>query len=106
MRNMHKYFLGTLFIFFIFSGCDTDELQELNINPQAVNEIDLNFMFSAAELSMGSGGFSGDNRFIDWRTNLGLCGGAIQQLTTNGSISNNGNYYRHNFETAYAPWSF
>ena len=106
MRNMHKYFLSALFIFFIFSGCDTDELQDLNINPQAVNEIDLNFMFSAAELSMASGGYSGDNRFIDWRTNIGLCGGAIQQLTTSGSISSNGNYYRHNFETAYAPWSF
>ncbi len=106
MRNIYKYFLSALIIFFMLSGCDTEELHELNINPQAVTEIDVNYLFSAVELSMASGGAGGDNRFIDWRTNIGLCGGAIQQLTTNGSISNTGNYYRHNFETAYAPWSF
>ena len=106
MRNIYKYFLSALIIFFMLSGCDTDKLQELNINPQAVTEIDMNYLFSAVELSMASGGAGGDNRFIDWRTNIGLCGGAIQQLTTSGSISSTGNYYRHNFETAYAPWSF
>ena len=105
MRNIIKYTLSTVIIFFMIAGCDTDELHELNINPQAVNEIDVNYLLASAELSMASGGSSGDNRYLDWRTNF-VCGGLIQQLTTSGGISNNGNYYTHNPETCEAPWSF
>ncbi len=90
----------------LMPSCNTDELQDLNINPQAVNQIDLNFIFTTAELALASGGSTGDNRYIDWRTNLGLCGGAIQQLVTTGSISAVGNFYRHNEETATAPFDF
>jgi hypothetical protein len=93
-------------IFFLVTGCDTDTLHELNINPQAVSEIDMNYLFAGASLSIASNGFSGDNRYIDWRTNIGLAGGAIQQLTTSGSISAIGNYYRHNPETSAAPFEF
>jgi hypothetical protein len=89
----------------MISGCDTDELAELNINPQAVSQIDLNYLLASAELSIASGGAEGDNRYIDWRTNF-VCGGLIQQLTTSGSISATGNYYGHNAETAAAPWDF
>jgi len=92
--------------FFFVTGCDTEELHDLNINPQAVTEIDLHYMFTAAELSMASNGASGDNRYIDWRTNIGLAAGAIQQLATTGGISSNGMYYTHNEETAAAPFEF
>jgi len=105
MRNILKYILSTAIIFFLISGCDTETLHELNINPQAVTEIDMNYLLASAELSMASGGAEGDNRYIDWRTNF-VCGGLIQQLTTSGSISANGNYYTHNAETSTAPWEF
>lgn len=90
----------------LMPSCNTDELQDLNINPQAVTEIDLNYLFSAAELGIASNGSTGDNRYIDWRTNIGLCAGAIQQMSTVGGISSNGNYYTHNAETSAAPFEF
>lgn len=90
----------------LVSSCDTEELHELNINPQAVNQIDLNFMFSAAQLSLASNGASGDNRYIDWRTNIGLASTAIQQLATTGGISAVGNFYFDNAETSAAPFDF
>ncbi|MEO5978091.1 MAG: SusD/RagB family nutrient-binding outer membrane lipoprotein [Chryseolinea sp.] len=86
--------------------CDTDQLHKLNINPQAVNEINLNFMFTAAQLGSASGGAAGDNRYIDWRTNIGMCGYAIQQLANvNGGIAP-GDKYTDNPETASAPFEF
>lgn len=106
MKYILKLILCTLVTVVLVAGCNTDELQELNINPQAVNEIDLNYLFSAAELSIASNGASGDNRYTDWRTNIGLASTAIQQLATPGSISAAGNFYRHNEETAAAPFEF
>lgn len=87
-------------------GCDTDELHDLNINPQALNEVDMNYLFSAAELGAASAGSSGDNRYIDWRTNIGLCAYAIQQLANvSGGIAP-GDKYTDNVETYNAPWEF
>lgn len=106
MRYISKLILSGVLGFFVVTSCDTDELHDLNINPQAVSEIDLHYLFSAAELSMASNGASGDNRYIDWRTNIGLAGGAIQQLATTGGISASGMYYTHNEETASAPFDF
>src|SRR4051794_20495692 len=54
------------------SGCNKDELKDLNINPQALNTIDVNFLFSSAQLGAASGGSRGDDRYIDWRTNIGI----------------------------------
>jgi hypothetical protein len=106
MRYTYKLILSAALGFFMVTGCDTEELHELNLNPQAVNEIDLHYLFSAAELSMASNGASGDNRYTDWRTNIGLAAGAIQQLATTGGISSTGMYYTHNEETASAPFDF
>ena len=106
MKYILKLILCTLVTILIVAGCNTDELQDLNINPQAVNQIDLNYLFSAAELGIASNGSSGDNRYTDWRTNIGLASTAIQQLATTGSISATGNFYRHNEETAAAPFEF
>ena len=74
MRHISKLILSAALGFFIVTGCDTEELQDLNINPQAVTEIDLHYLFSAAQLSMASNGASGDNRYTDWRTNIGFAG--------------------------------
>ena len=106
MRYIVKIILSTAVAFSLVTGCDTEELHELNINPQAVSEIDLHYLFSAAQLSMASNGASGDNRYTDWRTNIGLASTAIQHLATTGFISSAGMYYRHNEETAAAPFEF
>lgn len=107
MRYINRLLPGTaLALFFLVGSCDTDELHELNVNPQALVQIDLHYLFSEAELSMASNGASGDNRYIDWRTNIGLASTAIQHLATTGSISSAGMYYTHNEETAAAPFDF
>ncbi len=106
MNDILKQILCTLAVIFFVAACDTQELHDLNINPQAVNEIDLNYLFTAAELGIASNGSTGDNRYTDWRTNIGLASTAIQQLATPGSISAAGNFYRHNEETASAPFEF
>ena len=105
MKYKFKLVLCTLVTVLIVAGCDTDELHDLNINPQAVNEIDLNYLFSAAELGISDGG-TASNRYLNWRTNIGLASTAIQQLATPGSISSAGNFYRHNEETASAPFEY
>jgi hypothetical protein len=88
------------------TGCDTEELHNLNINPQAVPEIDLNYLFTAAELGIASSGSSGDNRFIDWRTNIGMAAYAIQHLANAGGGIAPGDKYIENFETNNAPFFF
>ena len=80
MKYINKILLVVMILTISITGCDTDKLHELNINPQAVNEIDLNFLFSNALLGTASGGATGDNRFIDWRTNIGMFGMAIQHI--------------------------
>jgi Starch-binding associating with outer membrane len=107
LKYANRLMLCVLMISTPMVGCDTTELHDLNINPQAVNQIDVNFMFSAAQLgSAAGGGTSGDNRYTDWRTNIGLCGYAIQQLATvSGGISP-GDKYTDNQESYQAPWDF
>ncbi|MEQ9437588.1 MAG: SusD/RagB family nutrient-binding outer membrane lipoprotein [Cyclobacteriaceae bacterium] len=105
MKYINKLVLCALVTVFLATGCDTEELHELNINPQAVSEIDLNYLFSSAELGIADGG-TASNRYLNWRTNIGLASTAIQQLATPGSISAAGNFYRHNEETASAPFEY
>ncbi len=106
MKDILKLIVCSLIVMILVARCDTDELHDLNINPQSVNQINLNFLFSAAELGIASNGTSGDNRYTDWRTNIGMASTAIQQLATTGSISATGNFYRDNAETSAAPFDF
>ena len=87
-------------------SCNQEELEQLNINPQALNEIDMNFLLTGAQLGTASGGNRGDNRFIDWRTNMGMFGHAIQQLANAGGGIANGDKYTDNNEVNSAPWDF
>src|SRR5687767_548450 len=90
----------------LHTSCNKDNLKNLNINPQALSTIDLNFLFTSAQLGAASGGSAGDNRYIDWRTNIGMASTAIQHLASTGSISNVGDKYLENFETNSAPFEF
>ena len=90
-----------------FASCDTDELHELNLNPQATTQLNINYLFTGAQLGAAAAGSSGDNRYIDWRTNIGLTAYAIQHLANaaGGGISP-GDKYTDNVETYNAPWEF
>jgi len=82
-------------------------LHDLNINPQALNEINMNFLFSSAQLGAASGGAEGDNRYIDWRTNIGYCAYWMQHLANAGTGGlGAGDKYFENVESDNAPWEF
>lgn len=105
MKNLKKYIkygLATV----LLAGCDTKQLHDLNINPQALNEVNLNFIFTSAELGIASNGTTGDNRYIDWRTNIGMFAYAIQQLANSGGGIAPGDKYTVNAETNAAPFEF
>jgi hypothetical protein len=106
MKVINKIILLTLALIVPMASCDTDELHDRNVNPQALNEVPMEFLFTAAQLGSAAGGSAGDNRYIDWRTNIGLCAYAIQQLSTaTGGISP-GDKYFDNVESYNAPWEF
>ncbi len=87
-------------------GCNKDSLKNLNINPQAASTIDVNFLFTSAQLGTASGGSRGDDRYIDWRTNIGIASTAIQQAASITDISNTGDKYLNNVESNEAPFQF
>ncbi len=91
--------LGTSFI-----GCNTQKLKDLNIDPQSLPSINLNFIFSSVELGAAASGSSGDNRYIDWRTNIGFASMAIQQVANSGGGIAPGDKYQDNPESSNAPF--
>ncbi|OJV19658.1 MAG: hypothetical protein BGO21_21585 [Dyadobacter sp. 50-39] len=105
MKNLGKYIKYGLAVVLV-TGCDTQQLHDLNINPQALNQVNLNFIFTSAELGIASNGSTGDNRYIDWRTNIGMCAYAIQHLANAGGGIAPGDKYTVNSETNAAPFEF
>jgi hypothetical protein len=105
MKHIIRLIQSALLIIFIAAGCDTDELHEMNINPNAVNQIDVNYFFTSAELSAANNGLR-DDRYTDWRTNIGMCAHAIQQLASSstGTISVGDKYLENDVEPSNAPW--
>ncbi|SRR6266498_1859774 len=107
MKYLRKLIFCTLIGGSLVTGCNTDELKDLNINPQALNTIDMNFFFTSAELGAASGGTAGDNRYIDWRTNINMCSYAIQQLaSTGGELGEKYVESGSTFESSDAPFEF
>src|SRR5688572_23440945 len=107
MKSVNKIMVCAFLMVLSAASCNTDELQELNINPQALNTIDVNYMFSAAQLGAASGGSVGNNdsRYIDWRVNIGVAAHVIQQIGSDGSIRS-GDFYQENAEADNAAWDF
>src|SRR4051812_46590409 len=111
MNYLQKLIYSTAITTIFVTGCNTKDLKELNTNPQSANTIDVNFLFTSVQLGAASGGSQGDDRYIDWRTNIGIASTAIQQLATqgtdpNGPISATGDKYLDNVESYTAPWDF
>ena len=88
------------------AGCDTEELQDLNVNPNALTTVNVNFLFTAAELSTASNGAGGDNWYTNWRTNVGTAAYAMQHLAAvTGGISQ-GDKYFENQEASQGVWDW
>lgn len=88
-------------------SCNREELQGLNTDPTSVPAIDPGFLFTAAELGSASAGTSGDNRYIDWRTNINFAAYAIQQLaSTGGELGEKYVESGSTFESSNAPFEF
>lgn len=107
MKYTHKAILGLATVgILMFSACDTDELHDLNIDTQAVDEINMNFLFSAAQLSLSDGGVE-SNRFLNWRTNVGYASYWMQHLANSGGGGlSSGDKYFVNVESDDAPWDY
>ena len=106
MKFINKVILSALALGIPMAACDTDELHNRNINPQALGTVPMEYLFTAAQLGSASGGSAGDNRYIDWRTNIGFAGYAIQQLSTASGGISPGDKYFDNVESYNAPWEF
>ena len=107
MKYINKLVLCILALIAPLAACDTEELHDLNINPQALNTVNLNFIFSAVELSAATNGFSGDNWYLNGRTNLGYTAYFIQQMSSTGAgLNTAGDKYIDNNEGWTAPWDF
>ncbi|HUX96677.1 MAG TPA: SusD/RagB family nutrient-binding outer membrane lipoprotein [Bacteroidales bacterium] len=106
MKHILTLFLSALFILAITVRCDTDELHDMNINPNAVQQIDMNYFMTSLLLSVSNNGLR-DDRYTDWRTNLGTCATVVQQLATTGTgnIGSDGDKYMDNYPEGFnAPW--
>jgi hypothetical protein len=88
------------------TSCDTDGLHELNVNPNALTTINTNFLFTAAELSTACNGAGGDNWYTNWRTNVGTCAYAIQQLSHATGGIGQGDKYFENQEASQGVWDW
>lgn len=104
MKHINKIILCSFLAVTLMIACNKTEFQDLNINPQSLNSIDLNFVFTAVQIGAASSGSSGDNRYIDWRTNIGLASYAIQQLANAGGGIAPGDKYTDNPESSNAPF--
>ncbi len=84
MKHILKLIQSALLIAFITAGCDTEELHKMNVDPNAVSRIDINYFLTTAELGMACGGAVGDDRQLDNNTNIRFASAAIQHLASTG----------------------
>ena len=108
MKNISKFILSSLMAILLFNGCDTEDLHNLNKNPNSVGEIDVNYFFTTLALGITNGGSRGDNRYIDWRTNIGMCAHCTQQMATlsEGGLGEGDKYIDDDPEVSAAPFEF
>src|SRR5215203_1109126 len=104
MKYLIKIIFSGLLATSLILACNKKSLTDLNIDPQSLPEINLNFIFSSVELGAAASGSSGDNRYIDWRTNIGFASMAIQQVANAGGGIAPGDKYTDNVESSNAPF--
>ena len=92
LKSIH---ITTLVTALFIGGCNDESFQELDLNPQAVNQIDLNFMFTPVLLQLSTGS---NNRAFHWNANHLFCSMVIQQIASTGNDAQ-GDKYLHNTRT-------
>jgi len=73
-------------------GCNTEELQELNINPTAANDLDWRFVFTTGQV------WTAENRYVNGRVHMNLAGGIAQHVSTSsvgGERGSGDKYFYH-----------
>jgi hypothetical protein len=108
MKHIFKLILSGLLAILLVTGCDTEALHDLNKNPNSVGQIDVNYFFTTLALGITNGGSRGDNRYIDWRTNIGMCAHCTQQMATlaEGGLGLGDKYIDNDQEVSNAPFEF
>ena len=100
MKLFHKLWVMTLVCLIPFSGCNTEALTDLNINPTVANELDWKFIFTQGLVT------SAENRYVNWRSNLGYCSTLMQHMSAQGGISNTGDKYLRSAEPSMAVMDY
>jgi hypothetical protein len=109
MNYIKKLIIGCSVVGIVSAGigCNTDELVGLDTDPQSLSAVDPGFLFTSVQLGSASAGTSGDNRYIDWRTNINFAAYAIQQLaSTGGELGEKYVESGSTFESSNAPFEF
>ncbi len=101
LKVWHKIRLIIISVTFI-TGCNDQAFQDLDLNPQAVNQIDLNFIFTPIPLQLSSGSRNGGLNNV---SNLRYCSMVIQHLASS-NINMQGDKYLHDTRTVDALFNF
>jgi len=92
MKFLNKLFILGFICLIPMWSCDSDELTDLNIDPNAANELDWKFMFTQGQVQ------AAENRFVNGRVLLNFGAGLSQHMATleiGGERGAGDKYYRH-----------
>ncbi len=100
MNKLYKYFIVASIMLVSISGCDNEELTDLNVNPTQANEVDWRFMLTTAQVQ------AAENRYSNGRVHLNLAAGLIQQMATMqiGGERGSGDKYMYHLDSFNALW--
>lgn len=106
MKKIFNWHITLIFIIVAILGCNTKELQDLNHSPQSQTTINLNFMFSSAQLYVAGGQGADQNRQLNWNSHIGMCAYAIQHLAFLNKGASAGDKYTEDFEASFNPFIY
>lgn len=89
-----KYIITTCCIFLTLTACDNG-FEELNINPNAINDLDASIIFAGSQTTVGFGGWTGEATIAQYfylPYNLGGTAGFNFNQSNSGSGARWGNY--------------
>ena len=92
MKTIHKFLFLFSMCLITSVGCNTEELQNLNINPTAANQLDWKFVFTEGLVR------TAENRYVNGRVHLNLAAGMAQHMATQsvgGERGSGDKYFYH-----------
>lgn len=78
MKILNKIWVLGFILLLPIVSCDqmNEDLTDLNVDPNAANELDWRFMMTTGQVQIA------ENRYVNGRVHLNLAGGLIQQMAT------------------------